>query len=312
MLKIQEVVDNAKCYEEVRAMRWPARVMCPHCGSHKIKKRGFHSNQPARQRYQCRQCKKHFDDLSKTPFEGHHQPLKVWLLCLYFMGLNLSNRQIAQELELNQDDVQQMTSDLRQMVYDQRHPVLLTGKVECDEVYLVAGHKGHPAIVCELGREGMRNRLKGARGRGTLEAEKPPIFGMIQRTGELLIQMLPNVQQQTIQPLIQQHVQPETLIYTDEYNIYSRLVQWGYSHKTVNHSQGEYARDEDGDGFHEVHTNTIEGVWSLLRAWLRPHRGISQEKLPVYLAFFEFVHNVRKRGKALLPSLLQLLFVPCA
>ena len=312
MIKIQEVVDDAKCYEQVRALRWPVRVHCPHCGSHKIKKRGFHSGQRARQRYRCRGCKKHFDDLSKRPLEGHHQPLKVWLLCLYFMGLNLSNRQIAQELELNQADVQGMTSALRQMVYLRRQPPLLTGEVEFDEVYLVAGHKGHPATVCDLGREGRRNRLKGARGRGTLAAEKPPIFGMIQRSGLLLIHMLPNVQQQTIQPLIQRYVQPGTLIYTDEYNIYARLGQWGYLHKTVNHSQGEYARDEDGDNFHEVHTNTIEGVWSLLRSWLRPHRGISQEKLPFYLAFFEFVHNVRKRGKALLPSLLQLLLLPCS
>jgi transposase-like protein len=189
MLKIQEVVDDAKCYEYVRALRWPVRVTCPQCGSPKIKKRGFHSQQKARQRYQCRHCKKHFDDLSATPFAGHHQPLKVWLLCLYFMGLNLSNRQIAQELELNKDDVQQMTSDLRQLIYTHRNPVQLTGEVECDEVYLVAGHKGHPAIVQARGREGRRNRLKGARGRGTLEAEKPPIFGMMQRSGELLIHM---------------------------------------------------------------------------------------------------------------------------
>ncbi len=72
---------------------------------------------------------------------------------------------------------------------------------------------------------------------------------------------------------------------------------------------GEYARDEDGDGFCEVHVNTMEGFWSLLRSWLRPHRGISQEKLPLYLGFFEFVHNVRKRGKALLGSLLETLLV---
>ena len=65
--------------------------------------------------------------------------------------------------------------------------------------------------------------------------------------------------------------------------------------------------DEDGDGFCEVHVNTIEGFWSLLRSWLRPHRGVSQEKLPLYLGFFEFVHNVRKRGKALLETLISLL-----
>ena len=57
----------------------------------------------------------------------------------------------------------------------------------------------------------------------------------------------------------------------------------------------------------EVHVNTMEGFWSLLRSWLRPHRGISQEKLPLYLGFFEFVHNVRKRGKALLHALIELL-----
>ena len=90
----------------------------------------------------------------------------------------------------------------------------------------------------------------------------------------------------------------------DEYTIYARITEWGYGHKTVNHGQGEYARDEDGDGFYEVHVNTMEGFWSLLRSWLRPHRGISQDKLPLYLGFFEFVHNVRKRGKTLLPSLL--------
>ena len=98
-----------------------------------------------------------------------------------------------------------------------------------------------------------------------------------------------------------------TSSYTDEYSIYARLHVWGYDHKSVNHGRGEFARDEDGDGFCEVHVNTMEGFWSLLRSWLRPHRGISQEKLPLYLGFFEFVHNVSKRGKALLGALIELL-----
>jgi len=148
--------------------------------------------------------------------------------------------------------------------------------------------------------------LRGARGRGTLESEKPPIFGMIQRGGEVVIQMLENVKQVTIKPIIEAFVEQGSLVYTDEYNIYDRLEQWNYQHKTVNHSAGEYARDEDGDGFHEVHVNTMEGFWSLLRSWLRPHRGISQTFLPIYLAFFQFIHNQRKRGKGVLSSLLRL------
>lgn len=130
---------------------------------------------------------------------------------------------------------------------------------------------------------------------------------MIERCGQVVIHMLANVQQETIKPYIAATITTGTLIYTDEYNIYSRLTEWGYAHKTVNQGAGEYARDEDGDGFHEVHVNTMEGFWSLLRSWLRPHRGISQEKLPTYLGFFEFIHNAKKRGKALLGALVQLL-----
>jgi transposase-like protein len=152
--------------------------------------------------------------------------------------------------------------------------------------------------------------LKGAPGRGTLAKEKPPIFGMIQRGGQVVIRMLADVEQVTIGPLIKATIGQGTVVYTDEYDIYARLTRWGYTHHTVCHAAGEYARDDDGDGFCEVHINTLEGFWSLLRSWLRPHRGISQERLPLYLGFFEFVHNVRRRGKALLGSLIELLVAP--
>ena len=115
--------------------------------------------------------------------------------------------------------------------------------------------------------------------------------------------MLTNVQQATIKPVIEGAVAKCALVHTDEYGIDARLPARGYRHKTVCHGRGEYARDEDGDGFCEVHVNTMEGFWSLLRSWLRPHRGISQEKLPLYLGFFEFVHNARRRGRALLGAL---------
>ena len=177
-------------------------------------------------------------------------------------------------------------------------------------MYIVAGHKGQPQQVAKCGRNGRRRRLKGERGRGTAQKDKPPIFGMIERGGQVILNMLDNVKQKTIQPIIERCIAKGSLLYTDEYNIYDRLSSWGYDHKHVCHAQGEYARDEDGDGFCEVHVNTLEGFWSLLRSWLRPHRGISQKHLPLYLGFFEFIHNVRARGKALLPSLLHLLLSP--
>jgi transposase len=115
--------------------------------------------------------------------------------------------------------------------------------------------------------------------------------------------MLANVQQTTIRPIIEATIALGSLVHTDEYDIYARLERWGYRHRTVCHARGEYARDEDGDGVCEVHVNTLEGLWSLLRSWLRPHRGLSQEKLPLYLGFFQFVHNARMRGRALLGAL---------
>ncbi len=78
--------------------------------------------------------------------------------------------------------------------------------------------------------------------------------------------MLARVQQATIKPVIAA-VATGTLVHAEECGIYARLPAWGYQHKTVCHGRGEYARDEDGDGFCEVHVNTIEGFWSLLRSW---------------------------------------------
>jgi transposase-like protein len=180
--------------------------------------------------------------------------LSVWFAYLYMMGLNLSNRQIAEELNLNESDGPAMAEALRGGIVQRRSNGRMSGVVECDEVYVVAGHKGRPDQI--KGRAPRRRRLQGAPGRGTLEKEKPPIFGMIERGGAVRIVMLENVQQQTIRPLIEETIEPSTVVNTDEYVIYDALPQWGYVHQSVCHRCGEYARDEDGDGFHEVHVST--------------------------------------------------------
>jgi hypothetical protein len=135
--------------------------------------------------------------------------------------------------------------------------VTLSDEVECDEAYVIAGHKGQPEVVKSKGRQGRRRRLKGKAGRGTLEKERPPVFGMIQRGGQVVIKLMANVKQKTIEPFIKDTIVPGTLVYTDEYSIYARLQCWGYGHKRVNHGRGEFARDDDGDGLCEVHVNTM-------------------------------------------------------
>jgi transposase-like protein len=154
MLNIQALIDDAKCYDTVRSLRWPDGVRCPDCDSGQVIKRGRDETQPHRQRYQCSRCHRRFDDLTGTIFAGHHQPLRVWVLCLYFMGLNLSNEQIARELDLNPDDAQRMTTQLREGIVQRQPAVVLSGEVECDEVYVVAGHKGQPEAVRKKGERG--------------------------------------------------------------------------------------------------------------------------------------------------------------
>jgi transposase-like protein len=151
LINLQTLIHEQKCYETVRQLRWPEGVICGKCGSKHVVKPGFDETQPHRQRYQCQACQSRFDDLSGTINACHHQPLQVWILCLYLMGLNLSTHQIAQELNLNKDDAQQMTSQLRSDIVEKKPEVRLAGEVECDELYLIAGFKGQPD---EVGKRG--------------------------------------------------------------------------------------------------------------------------------------------------------------
>ena len=145
------LMEEAKCFALVRQHRWPDGIRCPACDSSKVIRDGCDDTQRARQRYRCKACSGRFDDLTGTVLAGHHQPRRVWVLCLPFMGLNLANRQIAAELGLDASDVQAMTEQLRGGLVARTPRVTLAGEVEIDEVDVVAGHKGQPAAVANRG-----------------------------------------------------------------------------------------------------------------------------------------------------------------
>ena len=171
LVNLSALIDDAKCFALVRQHRWPEGVRCPACDGTRVVRDGCDDKQADRQRYRCKACAGRFDDLTGTVLAGHHQPLRVWVLCLYFMGLNLSNRQIAQELGLDRSDVQAMTEQLRRGLVAKAPAVRLEGEVEIDEVYVVAGHKGQPAAVAKGGgagaAAGWRERRAAARWRRT-------------------------------------------------------------------------------------------------------------------------------------------------
>ena len=167
MVNLSGLLDEAKCFELVRQHRWPDGVRCPDCDSALVIRNG----QRHRQRYLCKACHGRFDDLSGTVLAGHHQPLRVWVLCLYLMGLNLSNRQIGEELGLCPSEAQAMTEHLRHGLVSRTPAATLQGEVEADEVYIVAGHKGQPAEVEKRGARdggaGFRARRDAARWKRT-------------------------------------------------------------------------------------------------------------------------------------------------
>ena len=113
LINITDLMDEDQCYDLIRETRWPEGRACAFCDSKAVIRRGFDEVERARQRYECKSCKRRFDDLTGTIFSGRHQSLKVWITCLYLMGLNLSGEQIAKELGLNKDDVFKMVSELR-------------------------------------------------------------------------------------------------------------------------------------------------------------------------------------------------------
>ena len=151
MINIQRLLSEKQCYETVRELRWTDGVECVDCKSKNINLNGRKGRGAACQKYVCKECGKGFDDLTDTVFSGHHLPLKVWILCLYFMGLNLSNRQIAQELSLSESTIYEMATTLREGIVNKAPKVTLSGEVEMDEVYIVAGHKGKADKVKKKG-----------------------------------------------------------------------------------------------------------------------------------------------------------------
>ena len=162
MVIIQDLIDDAKCLETVRTMRWPDGIPCPHCSSDSVIEKGRDDTPPHRRRSECRASRQRFDDLTDTLFAGHHQPLRTGTICLYLMGLNPSGLRIAKERDRNQDDARARVQHLRPGTVDRRPPVTLPGTVECDEVSIGAGHKGHPEAVERTGGSGVVGVSKGS------------------------------------------------------------------------------------------------------------------------------------------------------
>ncbi len=125
--------------------------------------------------------------------------------------------------------------------------------------------------------------------------DRPPIQGVLGReTGEIRWTVCEDTRPVTVQPEVESKTQEGVMLYSDESSADNPVEASGRPHSTVCHSQHEYARDEDGDGVREVHCNTMEGIWTGLRNFLRPFRGVHNGYLAQYVALFEWAHPLKR------------------
>ena len=137
-----------------------------------------------------------------------------------------------------------------------------------------------------------RRRANKRRGRGTYANDRPPIVGTVGRqSGQVRLQVVPKTDKHTLSAHVHQFTQGGATVYTDEWQGYLDLNR---CHATVCHGTRQWATDADGDGIREVHTNTIEGIWTTVRNFLRPFRGVHKKLLAGYIAICEFRINCKR------------------
>jgi transposase len=149
-----------------------------------------------------------------------------------------------------------------------------------------------------------RRRANKQRGRGTFANDRPPVLGTVGRaTGQVRLRVVKDTKGRTLRAHVHQFTGEGTHVYTDEYASYNHLQRL---HSTVCHGKTEWARDGDGDGIREVHTNTLEGMWAGLRTFLRVFRGVHKRFLSGYVAIHEFRVNLKHITVSFIASLVSL------
>ena len=149
-----------------------------------------------------------------------------------------------------------------------------------------------------------RRRANKRRGRGTYANDRPPVLGTVGReTGQVRLRVVKDTRGHTLRAHVQQFTGDDTHVYTDEYASYNRVER---PHSPVAHGRHEWARDDDADGVREVHTNTAEGMWTGLRIFLRPFRGVHKRYLSGYVALREFRVNLKVVSVRFLAALVAL------
>lgn len=226
-------------------------------------------------RWRCRDCKEMFTVRTRTILEESRLPLKVWVYALWKASSSkkgISALQLSREMEITHKSALFLLRRIRHGLGEVA-PEKLTGTIEADEVYI-----------------GGRPRYQDMRLLGTLKP-KTPVVGVVQRGGDVRFRVMPRVTATNLRDFIAENADRSCRIITDDLNAYKGVgTAFLGGHYAVKHTQKEYVRWGT-----DIHSNTIEGVFSLLRRGVMgTFHSVSRKHLPNYLNEFQFRWNTRK------------------
>ena len=255
--------------------RWPDGVHCPRCGNVKVwqpKAKPFH--------WICKGCNKNgyrFSVITGTIFENTKYPLVEWFkvaFLMYHSKKGMSAHQIHRMIGTGSYETAWYMCHRIRVAMRNSAKGQLFGVVEVDETFV-----GGKAYNKHGGRSGG--------GRGGIGSGKVPVVGAISRKGKVVARVIDSVSAEVLTRFVQQAVSDKVdLIVTDEWTGY-RNVKYEFPHAVVRHTKGEYVRGV-------VHTNTIEGFWSLFkRGIIGTYHKMSETYMPLYINEFEFRHNTK-------------------
>jgi transposase len=256
-------------------------MYCPTC--ERVTKHHREKNRPS---YACQFCGHHEHPLVGTIFENSATSLRLWFYAIYLMSstrCGISAKQLERELGVTYKTAWRMFHKIRSLL--EQGDGVFDGTVEADETY-VGGR-----------RRGTR------RGRPGKDSHKTAVFGMAQRKtgerkGQVAATVVRDTKRATVLPHVQKKVLPESMIYTDEYTVYDSLGKEGYKHDRVHHAEEVWV---SGD----VHTNTIEGFWSLAKRGIGGvYHSVSSKHLQSYLDEYVFRYNNRGDERGLFMAFL--------
>ena len=273
----QRFPDHEACIEHLEYVRWNDSPSCPLCGSTNVARKAD-GNRIGR--WNCYQCKSSFNVLSKTIFQKTKIPLQKWFLATALIlnaKKSASSHQLARDLDMNQKSAWYMAMRIRKsMQFNNEESQLLSGIVEADECY-IGGRPRKPNK-----RSDDRNH---PRGRGT---DKMIVLAAVERNGRVVAQLSNRVSAKALTRFLSKNVDANSLLVTDQFRGYSNIHR-SLNHATIDHSK-QYV---DGS----VHTNTIEGFFSLLkRAWLGQHHHYTTKHAPAYITEACYKYNNRHKG----------------